>query len=75
MRCYITRHRDLFRPDGRRADGSAPSVWFWKGYDGLLSQRWQGEAKMMTAYAYWRAGQAVARAVQSGRIAPQPLTD
>lgn len=59
--CYLTQHRDLFRPDGSRANGSAPTVWFWRGFDEAHAERWRGDAKEMNAYAFWRAGQAIAR--------------
>ena len=57
IECYRARHRDLFRTDGSRADGSSPPVWFWRGYDGAGGERWKGDDKEMTAYAFWRAGQ------------------
>lgn len=73
VRCYRTRHPDLFRPDGRRAsDASAQAMNFWRGYDGVTPERWRGDGRETNSYAFYRAGQAIAAAVATGAIPEQP---
>lgn len=55
---YVTKHRNLFAPNGERSNGNSVACFFWRGFDGtVMGSGWDAESKKTLAYAYWRAGQ------------------
>ncbi|MAM41231.1 MAG: hypothetical protein CL949_22620 [Erythrobacter sp.] len=60
---YDSRHKDFIHPSGIRCVGNAWATHFWRGFDGIQSD--YSGIKDSAAYAFYRAGQAVAEAIQS----------
>lgn len=62
VKTYDEKGRTFFYPSGKRCVGSAWAHRFWQGFDGH-QQDWTGH-KESAAYALFRAGQEVSRAIE-----------
>ncbi|MBY3155373.1 hypothetical protein HFO56_23905 [Rhizobium laguerreae] len=67
---YDTKHKDFIYATGRRCLGNAWAGAFWRGFDGLLDDRWKKDAgsRQTPGYACWRAGKDI-KAVLDAREA------
>lgn len=61
MLMFVTKHRNLFLPDGSRCTGNGVASSFWRGFDGVVMGYWDAASKKTLAYAHWRAGQDAAK--------------
>lgn len=58
MQMFVTKHRNLFQPNGARSAGNSVAGMFWRGFDGIvLGGAWDAVSKKTLGYAHWRAGQ------------------
>jgi hypothetical protein len=68
VRAYEMRHRDLFRDAKPYKHGSSFANFFWAGYDGRIAPgagvgfKQDASSRNMIAYAYFRAGELLAKA-------------
>lgn len=62
---YSTQHRNFFHASGARCQGNSFANAFWAGFDGMTTGRgnYDRASRRTIAYAYYRAGQDVRRAV------------
>ena len=57
VRMYNTRHKNLFRADGKTAHrGNSWAGMFWRGYEGTSIGQWDAASRKTMAYPTWRAG-------------------
>lgn len=62
---FNTRHRNFIRDNGTRCYGNGCASAFWEGFDDQQPDKWADRAsRQMIAYAYYRAGQLVRKAIQ-----------
>jgi hypothetical protein len=71
VRAYHTRHRDLVRPDGTQHLGNGVANNFWRGYENM-PMNWDRNSRDSFAYACYRAGQDVRKAVAPSDVIPRP---
>jgi len=81
IKAYDARHKDIMRIDRngryRRHIGNGWATSFWRGFDGVLSDRWDAASRQSSAYACWRAGQALRSALPDLALsaADEPIED
>lgn len=69
VKAFEVKHRNLFMPNGERRRspnmGSSFATYFWKGFDGApqvgIGNFTDADSRKTVAYAYWRAGQDMAK--------------
>jgi hypothetical protein len=66
VRSYVAMAGGIRRADGSRVVGNSIATTFWRGFDGVKGPgHYISRADRETlGYVYWRAGQAVAKAVK-----------
>jgi hypothetical protein len=62
--CAVENYRNgsnLLFYKGNRHRGNAWATTFWWGFDGVARERWDSKSRKMTSWAWYRAGEDMAK--------------